>query len=189
MIHADELTNEVAKYWLRMHACEPAVEWLEDSNFTSMEDAWNACTRADWMLWCACMQAGHPGASTEVTQRFFDCSKALLLAHITLYDKPGVRTDYDWARLKSEDAFQLIQQGLLGGTLGPLALARLVAESAEEHVPRWVLDAWKRMGWSLADGEWYCVAEILHTEAGDAQIVRDHFDVPFGTFKLKEMTK
>jgi hypothetical protein len=37
---------------LRKHdACKAAVAWLEDSEHQTLAEAWNACERADWMLW------------------------------------------------------------------------------------------------------------------------------------------
>jgi hypothetical protein len=34
-----------------MHACSDAIEWLEEQRFPTLQDAWDACERGDWMLW------------------------------------------------------------------------------------------------------------------------------------------
>ena len=43
------------KHWTeeleRLNACKEAVEWAE--GFPSLQDAWEACERGDWMLWLA----------------------------------------------------------------------------------------------------------------------------------------
>lgn len=32
-------------------ACDDAMKWLEAGQYPTLQDAWNACERADWMLW------------------------------------------------------------------------------------------------------------------------------------------
>ena len=36
---------------LELNACSEAVTWVNDKN---LQTAWNACVRADWMLWFIC---------------------------------------------------------------------------------------------------------------------------------------
>jgi len=35
----------------RMGACRDAIEWLVDMDYPTLQDAWDNCLRADWMLW------------------------------------------------------------------------------------------------------------------------------------------
>ena len=35
----------------RKHACDPAIEWAIAGNYATVQEAWNACERADWMCW------------------------------------------------------------------------------------------------------------------------------------------
>ena len=32
-------------------ACPGALDWIEDNNIKSLEEAWEKCQRGDWMLW------------------------------------------------------------------------------------------------------------------------------------------
>ena len=36
---------------IKLNACEEAINWLETNKFTSLQEAWQVCKRADWMLW------------------------------------------------------------------------------------------------------------------------------------------
>jgi hypothetical protein len=36
---------------VKMNACPPAVEWAEAGNYKTLQAAWDACERADWMCW------------------------------------------------------------------------------------------------------------------------------------------
>lgn len=35
----------------RYGACSPAVRWLRENNFPTLQDAWNACTNTSWLAW------------------------------------------------------------------------------------------------------------------------------------------
>jgi hypothetical protein len=41
----------VSNYLKKLNACREAVKWAKD--YTTINDAWNACHRGDWMLWFA----------------------------------------------------------------------------------------------------------------------------------------
>jgi hypothetical protein len=43
-----------------LHACPEAVAWARD--YASLDAAWSACPRGDWMLWLAGRVAGGPGS-------------------------------------------------------------------------------------------------------------------------------
>ena len=40
--------------WLKKNdACRGSIEWVEENNISTLEDAWNTCNRGDWLLWMA----------------------------------------------------------------------------------------------------------------------------------------
>ena len=34
-----------------LDACPPAIEWLREKNYATLQEAWDNCERGDWMLW------------------------------------------------------------------------------------------------------------------------------------------
>ena len=46
---------------VKLGACEPAVVWARD--YPSLEAAWAACERGDWMMWIAGRLSGKPGSA------------------------------------------------------------------------------------------------------------------------------
>ena len=46
-----QVTKETLLRKLRAwHACDEAVAWLKASDHATLQEAWNACERPDWML-------------------------------------------------------------------------------------------------------------------------------------------
>jgi len=43
-----------------MGACSEAVDWAE--SYATLQEAWDACERGDWMLWLAGKHSGPPGS-------------------------------------------------------------------------------------------------------------------------------
>src|SRR3954470_21170919 len=41
-------------------ACSDAVSFVRDGKFDSLQAAWDACQRGDWMLWWAGKKSGEP---------------------------------------------------------------------------------------------------------------------------------
>ena len=39
--------------------CEEAIGWVEENNYTTLEEAWQNCHRGDWMLWFAAKQGAN----------------------------------------------------------------------------------------------------------------------------------
>ena len=37
----------------QLSACSEAIEWVKENNHETLEKAWDACHRGDWMLWLA----------------------------------------------------------------------------------------------------------------------------------------
>ena len=59
---------------LRKHsACDDAVKWAEP--FATLQEAWDVCPRADWMLWLLVQLHGYKGA---VVHAAVDCAETAL---------------------------------------------------------------------------------------------------------------
>lgn len=48
----------------RMRACNDALIWLRKNDFPTLQAAWEACERADWMLWLIYHTSDHHDEST-----------------------------------------------------------------------------------------------------------------------------
>jgi hypothetical protein len=49
----------------KLHACEWAIKWAESGKFQSMQEAWDACERGDWMLWLAAKRCRKRGSKAH----------------------------------------------------------------------------------------------------------------------------
>lgn len=63
-------------------ACKEAVEWTK--NYSSLDDAWAACPRVDWMLWLWGKYAHIP--DREAHQRYVGCCAACVRGLLELYE-------------------------------------------------------------------------------------------------------
>jgi hypothetical protein len=63
-------------------ACPPALEWLEKENFESLDAAWNACERGDWMLWLVGITTDR---NDDLQLRALTLAKARCAAHALLF--------------------------------------------------------------------------------------------------------
>src|SRR5262245_182018 len=59
----------------KLHACWPALQWIDEFGFENAEQAWCACERGDWMMWlidaaCANWSASAWRASDFAGRRF-----------------------------------------------------------------------------------------------------------------------
>ena len=48
-----------------LKACSEAVDWLREKRYPTLQDAWDACERGDWMLWLWGKTAGGEPMSDE----------------------------------------------------------------------------------------------------------------------------
>ena len=48
---------------IELQACPEAVEWVRQ--FKTLQAAWDACERGDWMLWLAGLLSGRPGSDSR----------------------------------------------------------------------------------------------------------------------------
>ena len=63
----------------QLNACEDAVDWC--ANYPSLEEAWQACHRGDWMLWLiARVNPGEPGSRKrrKIARAAADCAELVL---------------------------------------------------------------------------------------------------------------
>ena len=92
------------KAWIEpiadMEACDEAVDWCEQ--FDSLDEAWQACERGDWMLWLLGMLSGPPGSGSRKKLVLVVCQCARLALP---YVKKGemrplkaIETAEAWAR-------------------------------------------------------------------------------------------
>ncbi|MEM7622636.1 MAG: hypothetical protein AAF235_05475 [Planctomycetota bacterium] len=59
---------------VRLRACGDAVDWAK--GFGSLDAAWAACDRGDWMLWLAGRVSGAPGGDARRTLVLAACGCA-----------------------------------------------------------------------------------------------------------------
>jgi len=61
-----ELEEDVVRFYERLeklNACADAVEWARE--YPSLQAAWDACERADWMMWLLGRLSGPPGSPSR----------------------------------------------------------------------------------------------------------------------------
>lgn len=64
------MSTELIKKLHALHACDEAIEWA--GRYATMQEAWHACERADWMCWLLT----HLYPSTEGRVRLVLCACA-----------------------------------------------------------------------------------------------------------------
>jgi hypothetical protein len=63
----------------KLAACTDALMWLGSNNYPTLKAAWNACGRANWLLWLVGrVSAGEPGSKAR--KRLLGCLTAILEA-------------------------------------------------------------------------------------------------------------
>jgi hypothetical protein len=70
------------EYLQSIGACREAVQWVEEGNFETLDAAWQACQRGDWMLWLAgktCGPVNTPGHRLMTSAK---CRCARLVLHL-----------------------------------------------------------------------------------------------------------
>ena len=54
------------EFYTRYNPCDDARRWLKAGDYPSLQAAWNACQRGDWMLWVwAKLDGGEPYSDTR----------------------------------------------------------------------------------------------------------------------------
>lgn len=144
---------------------DSALEWLEQGGFATLQDAWDACTRADWMLWYAARVAGgDPGSAAR--WQLVDCLWAAVHPEIKptwtaweadprcpvrdrrLLDRlQSAIASRDLAAVQAVSAASTQAAVVAGGVLAPWWVAVRAAwvawaASAQEAAPRVASAAW-----------------------------------------------
>lgn len=87
--------------WLQVNkACDPSIQWIEEKNIQSLEEAWNICERGDWLLWMA--------ARLKIDKRKLVLCAALYAHTIVQHmedarSRDAVRIAFLWGRGKATD--------------------------------------------------------------------------------------
>ena len=64
-------------------ACAPAMAWLRSGQYPSLQVAWDACPRGDWMLWLLLKRAD---AAYAAARDAVLCSPEVCAAYDAAYD-------------------------------------------------------------------------------------------------------
>ena len=88
------------RYLKTLRACEEAVEWA--SQYPTLQAAWEACERGDWMLWLLGKSCGNTGSEKHKQVVLLACKCArLALKHVPRgEDRPriAIETAERWTR-------------------------------------------------------------------------------------------
>lgn len=144
--------------WVRkleaLGACNDAVQWSR--GYASIDDAWSACPRGDWMLWLAGKAAGPPqseGRKKKLVLAACDCARLALPIFEKRY--PGNNT--------ARNCINTAERWALGNaTYDELLTARRAAAHAAAVYAAAV----------------YAAATREKTLADCAEIVRQHYPTP-----------
>lgn len=84
-------------------ACIPAVEWLRQENHPTLDAAWRACPRADWLVWLGarCATPGSPEHRAVVTA-VIDCAAVVMVVGSPGEDRPRRAVEIAQAVLRGE---------------------------------------------------------------------------------------
>jgi len=88
----------------KLHACSDAIEWA--SNYDSLQAAWAACERADWMLWLLAKMRDTPGWPPRhaVVRLACQCARTVLAHVLDGEERPraAIEAAERWADIPSE---------------------------------------------------------------------------------------
>ncbi|MCK9482546.1 MAG: hypothetical protein M0R38_12460 [Bacteroidia bacterium] len=89
-------------FWLETNeACQESMDWIAENNIQSLEEAWNACERGEWLLWLA--------QELRINKRKLVMCGALCAHTVVEYmedsrSRNAVRIAFLWGRGKATDA-------------------------------------------------------------------------------------
>lgn len=137
--------------WLQTNkACNPSIQWIEEKNIQSLEEAWNACERGDWLLWMA--------TKLKVNKRKLVLCAALC-AHTVVQrmqdarSRDAVRVAFLWGRGKATDeqlsSARKAAWAATGGSGAAAAAARAADADDADGAARAAALA---TAWAAADG-------------------------------------
>ncbi len=82
---------------VRMHACKPAIEWLEKEGFKTLDDAWQVCEDGSWMLWLEGNLSGKPGSEKRKKLVLASCECGRLSLPYAGSSKDLIQNTYETA--------------------------------------------------------------------------------------------
>ena len=113
--------------WLQANkACGSSIQWIEENNIQSLENAWYACERGNWLLWMA--------EKLKVDKRKLVLCAALYAHTVMQYmedpkSRNAVRIAFLWGRGKATD-IELEKASADAWIIALGALAHNVADAA-----------------------------------------------------------
>jgi hypothetical protein len=75
--------NPLLRLLAELGACEPSLLWVRQHSDSSLEELWNYCDRADWMVWLASEMRHEPGWPDDRA-----ISHAVFVAAGVVYQRP-----------------------------------------------------------------------------------------------------
>src|SRR5260221_1252859 len=66
----------------QLYACDEAINWLEENKFNSLQEAWQVCKRADWMIWLLNKYSGGCNSKLRKKLTLTTCEIARTVLHI-----------------------------------------------------------------------------------------------------------
>ena len=81
-----------------LEACDEAVSWLKSTDHATLQEAWDGCERADWMLWLLDKLGAEQGLMVSLACDMADSVQHLWLARFPDDDRPAnaIRTARAW---------------------------------------------------------------------------------------------
>lgn len=121
-------------------ACENAIEWLEEKNYPTAQEAWDACGIPHWLLWLVRETAGPNSDKKPVVMIACECARLLLPFHKKVYPSdPRVRRciEVTEEHIAGELPIDNVALGRLLLSDEPRSKATLAAQSAATSAMCW----------------------------------------------------
>lgn len=94
------MKTEISSWLHKNNACSQSVMWVNMNNIQSLEEAWNACNRGDWLLWLA--------QKLGINRRKLAMCGALCAHTAVQYmedarSREAIRVAFLWSQMKATD--------------------------------------------------------------------------------------
>lgn len=169
----------------KLGACKEAVEWVGDK---TLEEAWNICERADWMVWLCGKMIGNKGwpDTRQLVLATCSCAETALKYVPNGEERPriAIETTRAWAQGKAT----------INDARNAAASAVFVANSASSTISAAADDVYAGY-YAAAYAAYYAVyaaavSYAYHAVLAAADAARDHADATEARSKaLKEMAE
>lgn len=146
------------------------VKWME--NFPTLEEAWQACDRGDWMLWLVGRLSGHPKSQSrkKVVLTACECAR-LSLKHVPEEEKrskKAIETAERWANGDSSVSLDDVRRAAYTTAY---TTADSAAYTTADSAAYWAASA----AYSAASAAYLAVSADKATLKKCAEIVRKHY--------------